>query len=118
MIDVQELLKPIPGDKPCGEDLSYNPGFQELETIMKGKPETQFSPRKSRIGACCGTVPELWPRSKDLRLVTALSLAALKTDGLPAFCESLALLKGLLAQYWDSFYPLLDPTTTTTQRKG
>jgi len=119
MIDVQELLKSIPGDKPCGEDLSYNPRFQELETIMKGRPETQFSaaeePDWTLLRERC---LELWPRSKDLRLVTALSLAALKTDGLPAFNGSLALLKGLLEQYWDSLYPLLDPADNNdpTQR--
>ncbi|HEV2456208.1 MAG TPA: type VI secretion system ImpA family N-terminal domain-containing protein, partial [Verrucomicrobiae bacterium] len=43
MINAEELLKPISADKPCGEDLSYDAGFQELEVLMKGKPETQFS---------------------------------------------------------------------------
>ncbi len=119
MIDVSELLKPIEGDKPCGQDLSYEPAFQELESIMKGKPETQFSPAeepnwKLLRERCL----ELWPRSKDLRLVTALSLAGLKTEGLPAFSECLALLKGMLEQFWDSCYPLLDPADNNdpTQR--
>jgi len=43
MISAEELLKPIADDNPCGEDLSYDPAFQELDVLMKGKPETQFS---------------------------------------------------------------------------
>lgn len=111
MINAEELLKPISDEKPCGEDLSYDPGFQELETIMRGKPETQFSaaedPDWRLLRDRC---LELWERSKDLRLATTLSLAALKTDGLPALSEGLALVKGLLERYWDTCQPLLDPS--------
>ena len=119
MINAEELLKPISDKKPCGEDLSYDPGIQELETLMKGKPETQFSPAeppdwKTLYEQCL----ELWGRSKDLRVATTLSLASLKMDGLPAFRESLVVVKGMLEGHWDTFYPLLDPTDNNdpTQR--
>ena len=36
-----DLLKPIAADKPCGEDFTYHPSFQNLEMISRGKPETQ-----------------------------------------------------------------------------
>ncbi|MGH7981030.1 MAG: ImpA family type VI secretion system protein, partial [Limisphaerales bacterium] len=119
MINAEDLLKPISDEKPCGEDLSYHAGFQELEVLMKGKPETQFSvaedPDWKLLHERC---LELWGRSKDLRLATALSLASLKMDGLPAFRESLALVKGLLEGYWEAYYPLLDPADNNdpTQR--
>ncbi len=111
MINAEELLKPISEEKPCGEDLSYDAGFQELEVLIKGKPETQFSaaeePDWKLLRERC---LELWERSKDLRVATTLSLAVLKMDGLPAFRESLALVKGMLEGYWDTCYPLLDPS--------
>src|SRR5207245_2723415 len=44
MINIEDLIKPISADKPCGEDFSYHPSFLNLQTIAKGKPETQFSP--------------------------------------------------------------------------
>ncbi|HEV2331435.1 MAG TPA: type VI secretion system protein TssA [Verrucomicrobiae bacterium] len=119
MINAEELLKPISEEKPCGEDLSYDAGFQELETLVKGKPETQFSaaepPDWKLLRERC---LELWERSKDLRVATTLSLAVLKTDGLPAFRESLAVVKGLLEGQWDVCYPLLDPADNNdpTQR--
>jgi type VI secretion system protein ImpA len=110
MISAEDLLKPISPEKPCGDDLSYDPSFQELETIMRGKPETQFSPAEDpnwkQLKERC---LELWARSKDLRLATTLSLAVLKTEGLPAFREALALIKGLIDRHWDTVHPLLDP---------
>jgi type VI secretion system protein ImpA len=119
MINADELLKPISDDKPCGEDLSYDQGFQELESLIRGKPETQFSPAedpdwKLLRERCL----ELWSRSKDMRLATALSLATLKMEGLPALQTGLTLLKGMLEKYWDSCYPLLDPADNNdpTQR--
>lgn len=119
MISAEELLKPTTDEKPCGDDLSYDPGFQELESLMRGKEETQFSPAeepdwKALRDRCL----DLWPRSKDLRLATALALALLKTDGLPGFSESLSLLKGLLEKYWEPVYPRLDPSDNNdpTQR--
>jgi len=119
MINADELLKPISGEKPCGEDLSYDPAFQTLETLMRGKPETQFSaaeePDWKQLRELC---LELWPRSKDLRLAAALTLSSLKTDGLPAFREGLALINGLLEHQWNAVYPLLDPADNNdpTQR--
>jgi type VI secretion system protein ImpA len=119
MISASELLQPVSPDHPCGEDLSYDPGFQELESLMRGKEETQFSaaeePDWRALRERC---LELWPRSRDLRLATVLSLALLKTDGLPGFREALTVLKGLIDQYWESLYPQLDPADNNdpTQR--
>lgn len=119
MINADELLKPISDEKPCGEDVSYDQGFQELETLIRGKPETQFSPAedpdwKLLRERCL----ELWSRSKDLRLATTLSLATLKMEGLPALQAGLTLLKGMLEKYWETCYPLLDPADNNdpTQR--
>ena len=62
MIVSEELLKPISDEFPCGEDLSYDPGFQELEALSRGKEETQFSAGRtagleefavSMLGAVC-----------------------------------------------------------------
>ena len=119
MINADELLKPISEEKPCGDDLSYDQAFLDLETLMRGKPETQFSPAedpnwKELRDHCL----ELWKRSKDLRIATALAVAELKTDGFPGFRECLALLNGLVETQWAKCYPLLDPADNNdpTQR--
>src|SRR5688500_8079992 len=111
MISAEELLKPLSPEKPCGEDLSYDPALTALwPEALRGKPETQFSPAEEpnwkEVRATC---LELCGRSKDLRAALALCLAELKTDGLTSFREALAVMKGLVETYWNGVYPRLSP---------
>jgi len=110
MIVAEELLKPISEEAPCGEDLSEDASLQELETLARGKPETQFSaaepPDWKQLRSRC---LELFARSKDLRIAMTLTVTGLELDGLPGFRESLALVKGLIETYWETVYPRLDP---------
>jgi len=110
MISAEELLKPITEEKPCGDDLYYDPSFQALEAMIRGKLETQFSPAEDPDWrALRERCLELFAKSKDLRVATALCLAVVKTGGVVELGEALALLKGLLERYWEQVYPLLDP---------
>ncbi|MFC1634483.1 type VI secretion system protein TssA, partial [Planctomycetota bacterium] len=52
---------------------------------------------------------ELLQRSKDLRFGVSLTLALLKTEGIPGLRDGLSLLWGLLERFWDHVYPKLDP---------
>jgi type VI secretion system protein ImpA len=110
MIVAEELLKPVSNEATSGEDLSYDTAFQALETMARGTPETQFSEAKPPDWKTVrSTCIELFSRSKDLRVAVILSVAELEVEGLPAFGEALALLKGLLERYWPDFHPQLDP---------
>jgi type VI secretion system protein ImpA len=110
MIVAEELLKPISDEWPCGEDLSYDASLQELETMARGKQETQFAaaepPDWKKLRSRC---LEVFARSKDLRIAMTLTMVSLELDGLAGFRECLALVKGLLETYWAAVYPLLDP---------
>jgi type VI secretion system protein ImpA len=110
MINIEELLKPISAEQPCGEDLSYDPAMQELETLLRGKPETQFSqmeePRWDEVRDRC---VELLRRSKNLRVAMILCLALLRTEGVAGFRDGLAVIRGMVEQYWESHFPRLDP---------
>jgi len=105
-----DLLKPISEDAPCGADLSYDVRVQELETLVRGKPETQFSAAeppdwKQIRGRCL----ELFAESKDLRVALTLSVALLELQGLTGFREGFSLMGGLLKNYWTTVHPQLDP---------
>jgi type VI secretion system protein ImpA len=47
-------------------------------------------------------------RSKDLRLLATLGTALMRTDGVPAFSETLNVASQWLETYWGQIYPLVD----------
>jgi len=110
MIAVEELLKPISAENPCGEDSTYDPSFQQLETLVRGKPETQFSeaeePDWKELKALS---TDFFGKSKHLTAGVILALCLLKTESWTGFRDGLAVLRGLLEQYWDTIFPRLDP---------
>ncbi len=114
MVNVEELLKPVSADQPCGPDLSYDPRLEELETILKGKPEIEIGEVKKPAEPpdwrdLQTKSVEFLAKSKHLRVATLLCCSLLKTGGLPGFRDGLQVLRGLLERYWGAVYPLLDP---------
>ncbi|MBY4595588.1 type VI secretion system protein TssA [Ottowia caeni] len=110
---VEDLLKPVSEDLPCGPDLEYDPEFLALQTEIQGKPEQQFGDtviaavepdwRKVRSQSLA-----LLARSKDLRPALLLLRACTRLDGLPGFHMGAQLLSQLLDTYWPTLYPQLD----------
>lgn len=116
-MDIEPLLQPITPENPCGDDLSYDPSFNELETLAKGKEGAQISDNpewqvaaeepdwKAVRDKCC----ELFTRSKDLRIATTLTLALLRLEGLAGLRDGITLLQRLVREQWEGVYPRLDP---------
>lgn len=110
MISTESLLEPITPENPCGEDVAYDAALQELETEIRGKPETQFSQAEEpNWKHVLEHTEALFHRSKNLRLAVFLTAASLQVDGLPGVRAGLALLHGLVERYWDQLFPRLDP---------
>lgn len=109
MINVDDLLKPVAEDKPCGEDFTYHPAFQNLETISRGKAETQFSPAEEPDWkAVRDAALEVLGQSKHLSASVILCSALLKVGGLEGLRDGFAVVRGLTEKYWDGLYPKLD----------
>jgi len=114
VIDVEGLLADVTADAPCGEDLSYDPAYVELERAIQGTPEKQVG--DSVIAAeepdwreVRKLALDLMGRTKDLRVTLDLTLALMKLEGLTGLRDGLALVGGLLEKHWESFHPQLDP---------
>ena len=111
---IEKLLQPVSADQPCGPDLSYDPRFDELETLLKGKPEIEIGsvqkpaepPDWREMRVKCA---EFLGQSKHLRVAAMLSCSLLQTGGLAGFRDGLQLIRGLVEQYWASLHPNLDP---------
>jgi type VI secretion system protein ImpA len=120
---MNKLLAPVSASQPCGPDLSNDPRFDELENLLKGKPEVDIGSVQKPAEppdwlALKGQCNEFLGQSKHLRVAMVLCCASLRTDGVPGFRDGLQLLRGLLEQYWATVYPLLDATDNNdpTQR--
>jgi len=112
--ELEKLLAPISPDSPSGEDLSYDPEYMELERAIQGTGERQMGdavieaeePNWNEIRK---TALDLMKRTRDLRVITFFTVAALKKSGIPGLRDGLTLLKESLDRYWDNVHPVLDP---------
>ena len=111
--DFAKLLQPVAAERPCGDDLEYDPDYLALTQASLGKPERQMGESTipaedpdwrevKRLGL------QLLERSKDLRIAVPVARALMHTDGLAAFAAALRGIDALLTQFWDGLYPLLD----------
>ena len=112
-LNLDELLKPISAEKPCGEDLSYDPDFTELERLIPGKPEQEMGnvripaeePDWKDIHQRCIA---LMQRTKDIRVMVYLVLAEARLRGIEGVRDGLTLLSQHLQSYWPTLMPPLD----------
>ncbi|HET7561245.1 MAG TPA: type VI secretion system protein TssA [Rhodanobacteraceae bacterium] len=107
------LLAPIDGDSPTGPDLEYDAEFMALERAAAAKAEKVMGDEvKAAEEPDWNSVIDmslaLLRRSKDLRVAVPLSVAWLRTRGMPGWSAGMALVQGLLETYWDGVYPQLD----------
>jgi len=113
-INVESLLSEVSAEAPCGEDLSYDNAFLALEGMLRtqsagvvaGVEQEAEEPNWREVRE---KSLELLQRTKDLRIGVSLTLALLKTEGIPGLRDGLSLLRGLLERFWDHIYPKLDP---------
>ena len=112
-LSAKELIQPVSDDLPCGEDLEYDPAFQQMEAMLQTKSEQEFGDT-----VIPGTGPDwkgvskqavdLLKRTRDLRVLSYAAISQLHTDGLGAFRDALEALNACLETYWDIIYPELD----------
>ena len=117
----EELLLPITTDQPCGESLEDTPVLASLDAFrLFGQPKPLDAPADSgekwipkppespEWGEIRDQASEALGKSKDLRLLAHLGTALLRTEGVPAFSETLKIAAHWLGTYWSQTYPLVD----------
>jgi type VI secretion system protein ImpA len=119
-LDEQALLDPIAGDNPCGVSLEDSALLLELDALrLFGKDSPPEAAPGDGDGDGKARQPLEWDRiramtleglarSKDLRLLSYLGTAALRTDGLIAFNQTLTVAAKWLDAYWVPLYPVID----------
>jgi type VI secretion system protein ImpA len=113
-IDVEKLLQEVSPDAPCGNDMEYEPEFQELErsTQYRGEQiigDSVVEAAEPNWRDVQRAATELFAKTKDLRVAVYLTRAALHIEGFTGFNDGMSLIRGLVERYWDTVHPQLDP---------
>jgi type VI secretion system protein ImpA len=108
------LLDPIPGPSPSGENLYYSPLYDKIkearreeEDIAQGDWRREVKKADYPLVIKLAT-EALSKKSKDLQLAAWLTEAMLRQEGAGGLADGLDLLRGLLENFWDSVYPELE----------
>ncbi|MFT2798582.1 type VI secretion system protein TssA [Serratia sp. N21D137] len=112
-MNIDAFLAPVTPEQPCGENLEYDSDFQAMEQAMQGKAEQQFGdtiiPAEPADWATVERLAvSLLSRTKDLRVMLALTQAWTMRSGLTGYASGLLLVQQGLSIYWESIYPLLE----------
>jgi type VI secretion system protein ImpA len=103
----EALVQPIAADRPCGEDLEDTQLLASFDAFRVFGLSMPYDPMPE-WSAIAGRATEALCKSKDLRLLAHLGSAVLRTDGLPAFAETLTVASQWLETYWKETYPRID----------
>ena len=111
-MNIDKWLAPISEDSPCGENIEYDLAFIDLTQALEGKPEQQYGdtviPREDPDWKLIiSTAESLLEKSKDLRVISALTQAWTATKGVVGLADGCRLMLGNLNQYWEDIYPPL-----------
>jgi type VI secretion system protein ImpA len=114
VLDVDALVKPVPGPNPAGAPLPYsverelNELRKEADELDKQSPDPSVANRRADWGKIIRLASStLTSTSKDLLAATRLAEAVTNTKGIPGLRDGLRLLHRLVADCWDRVQPVL-----------
>ena len=126
MIDLEQLLAPIPGEKPAGVDLRYETVYDRLKTTrraaedkLQGGHETEPMRPETEWKAIHALASEaLAKKSKDLQLAVWLLEVEAYIDDFSGAAAGIELVRLLMERYWDTLFPALDDEEPLAFRAG
>ncbi|HTM48381.1 MAG TPA: type VI secretion system protein TssA [Bryobacteraceae bacterium] len=109
-----DLLNPVPGPNPSGEDLRYNPIYDKIREARRQDDDlAQGAWQKERKVADYPAVMKLTQdalvtKSKDLQLAAWLTEALLFREKFGGLRDGLVLCRSLIDAFWDTLYPAIE----------
>ncbi len=113
-IDIEAILAPISGDNPAGENLRYEPVYDEIkearradDTMDRGdwQRELKVADWDAVITLSVQTITE---KSKDLQIAGWLLEALSYEEGFEGINLGLQLVRRLLTDFWENLYPEIE----------
>ena len=113
-INLDAILAPVPGDNPAGENLRYSPVYDEINEARRADDPFSLGEWKHEVKtsdwdkALTLAVDALTNKSKDLQITAWLTEALIMTEGFAGLSIGIKLVLGLLTDYWENVYPLIE----------
>jgi type VI secretion system protein ImpA len=127
-IDIDSLLQPVSESAPAGADLRADVAPTSIYFRLKdARSSARAAERRAETeGGTSGLLPEwqtiltlapkaLTENSKDLEVVAWFIEGLVRADGFAGLRDGLHLARGLVEQYWDSFFSLVDEDGLATR---
>ena len=111
-----DILDPIAGENPAGTYLRHEPVFSQIKEARRSdddgsrRPGVDDAPKVadwSKVYELAGSA--LATQSKDLELAGWLTESLIRREGFAGLRAGLDVIRELLARYWETLYPPLDP---------
>ena len=106
MIEAADLKKTLDGGEVSGENPEYDSTYLNLENLVIADADVGKDPDYRQLEKDC---LELWKKTRDLRVATYLCVAETELNGFDGLAEGLSVLRWLISEMWETFYPRLDP---------
>ncbi len=109
-----DLLNPIPGPNPSGENLKYNPVCDKIKEARRqddDAPQGEWQ-RERKVADYVLVLKlagdSLANKSKDLWLAAWVTEALVNREGFGGLCDGLKLIRGLIENFWETLYPEIE----------
>ncbi|MBO4520656.1 MAG: type VI secretion system protein TssA [Alphaproteobacteria bacterium] len=106
MITATDLMKTIDGADSAGANPEYDQLYLDLENLAVADEDAGKEPDYRQLEKNC---LELWKKTRDLRVAAYLCVAETELNGFEGFAEGLEIVRWLIGEMWNDFYPRLDP---------
>lgn len=107
MITASELKTVIDGADSSGENCEYDSLYTDLDDLAVADEDLGKEADYRQLEKNC---LDLWKKTRDLRVAAYLCVAETELNGFEGFSEGLELIRWLVSDMWDGFYPRLDPS--------
>lgn len=109
MATLEELLSPISGPNPSGEDIRYNPVFDKLKDARRPNEDWLAESTGVEYKLVVKLAEDiLLKKSKDLQVIVWLIEAYINREQFEGFHKGLLVLKGIIENQWDTLFPELE----------
>ncbi len=113
-IDLEAILAPIPGDNPAGENLRYNPVYDEIQEARRADDVLDQGDWQHEVKTADWdkvfslAVDTLTEKTKDLQIAAWLFESLVVTEGFAGVSLGFKIITGFLRDFWEHVYPEIE----------